>query len=197
MSTDANDRTLRTANFGFSADIITQARFWLQRLRGLNSEPASASGVWPATNPMSVNQAFLLATRQGGLALGRPDLGVIRPGAKADIVVIDTSSPSFLGWNDPVAAAILHSNIGDIEHVLVDGKFVKRDFQLTHPNRTSIFETFRNTAARVQPLWVSSPQPDFIGQRYMDSTEFVAVEQIDVLRGTDTGYGMLQTNAEL
>lgn len=192
----ANALTPEIANFGFSADVITQARVWLQRLRGLNSEPASDSGFWPATSPMSVNQAFLLATRQGGLALGRPDLGVIRAGAKADIVVIDTTSPSFLGWNDPVAATILHAGIGDIEHVLVDGKFVKRDFQLTHPNRTGIFHAFRAAASKIQLLWINNPQPNLVGQRYLNVTEFVQVEQIDVLRGPDTGYGVLEVNAQ-
>ncbi len=38
---------------------------------------------------MSVDQAFLLATRHGGLALRRDDLGVITPGAKADLTIWD------------------------------------------------------------------------------------------------------------
>ena len=76
---------------------------------------------------MSVNQAFLLATRNGGLALKRPDLGVIAPGAKADIVVFKGDSPNMIGWVDPVAAVILHSNVGDVEHVLVNGQFKKKE----------------------------------------------------------------------
>ena len=27
-------------------------------------------------------------------------------------------------------AVITHSNVGDVEHVIVDGKFLKRDFRL-------------------------------------------------------------------
>ncbi|KAK0862107.1 hypothetical protein LTR87_016705 [Friedmanniomyces endolithicus] len=60
-------------NFGFTADLMTQARLWLQRVRGLVAEPIVAAGYWPSTNPMSVNQAFLMATRHGGLALRRND----------------------------------------------------------------------------------------------------------------------------
>lgn len=141
---------------------------------------------------MSVNQAFLLATRQGGLALRRPDLGVIAPGAKADIAVIDTQSPSLWAWNDPVAAVILHSQISDIEHVLVDGKFVKRDFQLTNSNRTAIVNAFRATAARLQTIWTDQPQLDLVGQRFLNVTEYEATDEIDVLRGPGNGYGVLK-----
>ena len=38
-------------------------------------------------NPMSVHQAFLFATRSGGLAMQRPDLSVLAPGTRADMVV--------------------------------------------------------------------------------------------------------------
>jgi cytosine/adenosine deaminase-related metal-dependent hydrolase len=51
----------------------------------------------PSNNPMTANQAFLLATRNGGLALRRGDLGVIKVGAKADLVVFDGLSPNMLG----------------------------------------------------------------------------------------------------
>ncbi|KAK3071980.1 hypothetical protein LTR53_007646 [Teratosphaeriaceae sp. CCFEE 6253] len=140
-------------NFGFSADLLTQARMWLQRLRGINAAPVKAKGFWPATSPMSINQAFLLATQHGGLALHRPDIGVIAPGAKADLVVFSTSSPSLVGWNDPVAAVLLHAGVGDIEHVLVDGKFVKRDGKLTYPHYyTEVADKFSQAAERIQKI---------------------------------------------
>lgn len=76
---------------------------------------------------MSVNQAFLLATRSGGLAIRKSDLDILAVGAKADLVVWNGRSPSMLGWRDPVAAVVLHASVGDIKHVLVNGKFTKRD----------------------------------------------------------------------
>jgi cytosine/adenosine deaminase-related metal-dependent hydrolase len=81
----------------------------------------------PINNPISINQAFSLATRHGGLALRRDDLRIIAVGAKADVLVFNGDSPSMLGWLDPVEAAMMHSNVGDVECVLVDGKFVKKD----------------------------------------------------------------------
>jgi 5-methylthioadenosine/S-adenosylhomocysteine deaminase len=40
--------------------------------------------------------AFGLATRGGALALGRPDLGVLAPGAQADLVLVDMGDPAFV-----------------------------------------------------------------------------------------------------
>ena len=37
-----------------------------------------------------------LATRGGGAALGRPDLGVLVPGAKADLMLVDMDDPAFV-----------------------------------------------------------------------------------------------------
>ena len=74
---------------------------------------------------MSANQAFYLATRAGGLALCKPDLGIIAPGTKADLVVWNGTSSWLIGWVDPVAAVILHVSVGDIDHVLANGRFVK------------------------------------------------------------------------
>src|SRR5262249_28247928 len=118
-------------HFTFSSDILTQARLWLQSTRSRVYEETLNRWEIPFSNPMSATQAFLLATRNGGLALGRPDLGVIAPGAKADVVVWDGRSPSLLGWSDPIGAVILHASIGDIDHVLSNGRFVKRDGKLS------------------------------------------------------------------
>ena len=93
-------------HFTFSTDILTQARLWLQSTRRRLFAQVLDHWHVPTQTPMTANQAFLLATRNGGLALRRPDLGVIAEGAKADLVIWDGESPALLGWVDPVAAVI-------------------------------------------------------------------------------------------
>ncbi|MGO8874085.1 MAG: amidohydrolase family protein [Acidimicrobiales bacterium] len=44
---------------------------------------------------LTSDAAFDLATRGAGLALGRPDLGVLAAGAKADLMAVDMDSPAF------------------------------------------------------------------------------------------------------
>jgi cytosine/adenosine deaminase-related metal-dependent hydrolase len=150
----------------FSGDILGQARLWLQSVRNRNFEEPIKEGKIPRETPMKVEQAFLLATRQGGRALRRKDVGVLQVGAKADIVVFNGDSPNMLGWSVPVAAVMLHANVGDIEHVLVSGEFRKRDFKLagTKMPWTEIRREFLEAAKSIQHrVSTSPPVPEKFG----------------------------------
>ncbi|KAH9203541.1 metal-dependent hydrolase [Leptodontidium sp. 2 PMI_412] len=137
---------------------------------------------------MSVNQAFLLATRSGGLALRRPDLGVIRVGAKADIVVYDGAAPGLLGWKNPVAAIILHSNLGNVKHVLVDGQWRKRDGELLcASNQTDVQSRFLQSARKMQTFWEGVPPTVLEGISPLGGMEFIALDDVDVVSGPGTG----------
>ncbi|KAH6612045.1 hypothetical protein C7974DRAFT_90426 [Boeremia exigua] len=177
-------------HFTFSTDILTQARIWLQSVRKiLYGEVVDRRRV-PANNPMSVNQAFQLATRSGGLAMRRPDLGVLAAGAKADLVVWSGRSPSLLGWRDPVAAIMLHASVGDVKHVMVDGQFVKRDGKLTTQNYEGLQERFLQSAERIQDAWAEMPIPASESEASAGVPYERALE-VDVQRGEGTGYGPL------
>lgn len=176
-------------HFTFSTDILTQARLWLQSARYRVYQNTLDRWQLPAVSPFSVNQAFLLATRNGGLALGRKDLGVISPGAKADIVVWDGRSPSLLGWADPVAAVILHASVGDIRHVLVDGEFKKRDGKLIIEGYADVQDRFLTSANKIQALIKAMPLPPREGTFFGGPYPYGYVPELDVQRGEKTGYG--------
>ncbi len=139
-------------------------------------------------NPMSVNQAFLLATRSGGLALRRDDIGVLAEGAKADLIVWNGKSPSLLGWDDPVAAIILHASVGDIKHVMVDGKFKKKSGQLTEKKYSAIQVRFLESARRIQSIWKETPLPVLEGKSF-SGFSYAHTQTADVVRGQGDGYG--------
>ncbi|KAF5013562.1 hypothetical protein FDECE_422 [Fusarium decemcellulare] len=173
-----------------STDLVTQARLWLQSTRAKINDQILENWEIPVSSPMSISQAFLLATRNGGLALRRPDLGVLSVGAKADIVVWDGTSLGMLGWLDPVAAVMLHSNSGDAEHVLVDGKFVKRDGKLIVGDLGRVKARFLEAAKRAHDDWREIPYPErqelfSTGARLRDP------DPVDVQAGDGTGYGQL------
>ncbi|OAR00384.1 hypothetical protein LLEC1_00997 [Akanthomyces lecanii] len=175
-------------HFTYSTDILTQARFWLQSVR--RHLYANVLDEWriPSTTPMSAGQAFLLATRNGGLALRRRDLGVIEAGAKADIVVWDArQSPSLLGWRDPVAAVLLHASVADVLHVLVDGQFRKRDGKLVAPDYQDLRAKFQASAEKIQTRWMQTPYPVLQGQ-FMSGWDFEAPKVVDAVRGDGDGY---------
>lgn len=179
-------------HFTFSTDILTQARLWLQSARLTMYTDTINRWQIPNSNPFSVAQAFLLATRNGALALGRKDLGVITKGAKADLLVWDGRSPSMLGWADPIAAVILHASVGDIEHVIVDGNFVKREGKLTVEGYNDDVDMFLEAAKRIQQKLREKPLRPQEGAWNIGALgEFAFGEQyqIDVQRGEGTGYG--------
>ncbi|VBB82147.1 Putative hydrolase protein [Podospora comata] len=181
-------------HFTFSTDILTQTRMWLQSVRRLLYAEVLNRWQVPVNNPMSANQAFLLATRNGGLSLRREDLGIIAPGAKADLVIWDGGTgPNMWGWRDPVAAVVLHGNVGDVEGVVVDGRWKKRGGKLTDERFEDVKMKFAEVARRVQDRVVEAgvglPGE---GERFVVSgLEFGNSTVIDVQVGEGDGYGGL------
>ncbi len=168
-------------SFTFSGDLLTQARIWLQSVRGVAYNKALETGKIPKQSPMKVEDAFLLATRQGARALRRNDLGVLKVGAKADIVVFDGTAPNMAGWTDPVAAVILHANVGDIKHVLVGGEWRKWDGKLVLKDGDwpSFQKKFAEMARRIQG---ENPRPQPLGEKFFGMKDFVDVEVMTTTR---------------
>jgi 5-methylthioadenosine/S-adenosylhomocysteine deaminase len=73
-----------------------------------------------------------MATLDGAHVAGVEDrTGSLTPGKQADVVVIDATAVNVAPIHDPVAAVTLCADVSNVEHVLVAGSFVKRDFRLT------------------------------------------------------------------
>lgn len=72
-----------------------------------------------------------LLTRQSAAAIGREhDLGALKPGYKADIVLIDPRKPHLQPMNDLAAALVLSVRSSDVETVIVDGRVVVAEGRL-------------------------------------------------------------------
>ncbi|KAF9370951.1 hypothetical protein CPB97_002341 [Podila verticillata] len=168
----------------FSSDIITQMRLQLQSTRNILANPVHYNMRYANNTAMTVKQAFLLGTRNGGLALHRPDIGVIRKGAKADVVVFSSDNPAFSAFYDPVAAVVLHSHVGNIQHVLVDGQWVKRDFKLQGVDWPKLKADFEASARKVQKIsdsqdWAAVRQETWAAMQVTDDME-EAVQRVSV-----------------
>jgi 5-methylthioadenosine/S-adenosylhomocysteine deaminase len=64
------------------------------------------------------------ATLAGARGLNRDDLGQIKPGAKADLLIIDLTKPHNFPVIDPVKNFVYYSYGTDIETVIVNGKIL-------------------------------------------------------------------------
>jgi hypothetical protein len=135
-----------------------------------------------------------MGTRNGGLALNRSDIGVIRVGAKADIVVFDTNDKiGLLGWRDPVAAIVLHSNVGDIRDVIIDGVIRKRNYKLVGVDMAKLQAEFLSRSDRIQYDAMRANYTDYrtgVEKNLAGWTdpEFLPVNITDVVRGNGTGF---------
>jgi cytosine/adenosine deaminase-related metal-dependent hydrolase len=166
-------------------------RMWLQSTRlGLYQETLDRFKI-PSNTPMTVRQAFLLGTRNGGLALKRPDLGVLREGAIADVLVFSTDAIGLVGWSDPVAAIVLHSNVADIEDIYVGGQLVKQGGKLVvdwvgkgYAERLKESATkFRDALARTN---ISTFEAGVKGS--LTDQDFQDPFMVDVTGGGSTGF---------
>jgi imidazolonepropionase len=58
---------------------------------------------------MTVDEAWLGVTRHAARALGRADLGTLRPGAAGDLVVWDCQDPATIPYRYGTAAGLVHA----------------------------------------------------------------------------------------
>lgn len=72
-------------------------------------------GLFPASRLLEC------ATADGHRALGWPDAGVLRPGARADLVALDVTSPRTAGGGATVENAVFGAAAADVTDVVIDG----------------------------------------------------------------------------
>jgi len=94
----------------------------LRLLRALHREPALEDV------PLSAATLLAMATHAGGRALGRPDLGVLAPGAPGDVVVVDLARLRRPGAQvDPRELLLAGGSAGDVRTVVAGGRVLVRD----------------------------------------------------------------------
>jgi cytosine/adenosine deaminase-related metal-dependent hydrolase len=124
-----------------------QERDFVQGLRaaGLVSK-LHAGRAEAATAPALVD----VATVGGAGALGRADLGVIAPGARADLVVVDLGRPHLAPVADPLQSLVWHAHGGDVRDVLVDGEVLVADGRHTRLDEAAVRT---RAAAVIERVW--------------------------------------------
>src|SRR5207245_11695769 len=65
--------------------------------------------------------------RSSDLALGIPDGGWLAPGNRADFIVVDFRRPHLTPALRPVSCFVHQGQAGDVESVMVDGRWLMRD----------------------------------------------------------------------
>lgn len=72
-------------------------------------------------------QVIEAATRNGALAQGREDCGLVKVGMKADLCVLDVTGPQWCPMTDPVYNVVFSGSGSDVVLTMCDGQVVYRD----------------------------------------------------------------------
>lgn len=118
-----------------SGSIPSELRLLLQSSRGTYNQTFIDQDKIPRKVNKTVEEAFNLGTIAGARAVGRAnELGSLKVGKKADLLIWDATSPSMVcaAEEDPVAAIVLHSSPADLECVIVDGIVRKESWMLNN-----------------------------------------------------------------
>ena len=96
-------------------------------------------------------EALRLATANGARAMGCADgeLGVLREGALADVIVIDLQKPHLQPVHDIVSNLVYCGKAADVETVVVDGRLVVENRRLLHIDLPSLYERVGEAVRRV------------------------------------------------
>jgi cytosine/adenosine deaminase-related metal-dependent hydrolase len=118
---------------GIGGDMFAAMRVTLQMQRAVDAGPRVTEPV--AALARSCAEALDWATMGGAKALGLADrIGSLTPGKHADLVLLRADDLNLFPVHDPVAAIVLHAHGGNVETVIVDGEFAKRDGRLLYPD---------------------------------------------------------------
>lgn len=99
---------------------------------------------------MDLSAALHVATRESAQVFGLgDDLGAIRAGKLADIILIDLGGTHHQPLHNPAASLVYHLHPGDVHTVICDGEVVMRDRQLLTIDKRAIIDHLREHRARL------------------------------------------------
>ena len=90
---------------------------------------ACATAKTSARDPraLTASRALAMATHEGARAIGRPDIGVLEPGRRADLITVEMRQPHLTPLLDPEKALVYAARAGDVRDAIVDGRLVMRE----------------------------------------------------------------------
>jgi len=92
-------------------------------------------------NPCAVSakDALSMATTAGATAIGRTDIGSLKLGNRADLIVVDQSMPNMTPMFDQISAIVYSASAENIVSTMVDGEFLMENKEF----KTLDFEKIR------------------------------------------------------
>ncbi|MEZ5230339.1 MAG: amidohydrolase family protein [Acidimicrobiales bacterium] len=116
--------------------------------RGVSLATGLARGMRHDPQALGVDDVLLMATANGGRAIGQPDVGTLTVGSRADFIRIDIDQPTFtpsLDEHELLTHLVFANRGGNVTDVWVDGEQVVAD---RRPVRVDLDEAMREVVQR-------------------------------------------------
>jgi len=120
---------------------------------------------------LRANKILQMATTEGARILRGPsagDLGMIRPGALADLTLLDMTTAAFTPLNDPAQHLVYCETGSSVRTVIVNGRVIMEDGQLKTVDPAALLAEAREVWARRK---TDIPPVGPEGQRFLDAQE--------------------------
>ncbi len=99
---------------------------------------------------VSADEVLSMATVNGAKAIGRAgELGEIRPGAIADLILLDLNVPQFMPANHLPSGLVYSATGNEVDTVLVDGQILMEGKKLTTIDVDKVYSECGKIAARL------------------------------------------------
>ncbi|MFI6482473.1 amidohydrolase family protein [Nonomuraea sp. NPDC050663] len=159
----------------WSGDLFSAMRATLSADRSREHLEAHATGGTVTHAGLRADQVVEWATRGGAQAIGRPDLGRLEPGYKADLVLIKNDhSPVSFPLHHPYGHVVFQAQRGDVHTVIVNGRVVKHEHRLVGADLDAArraaersVEHLRSTMG--QEAWERGMNPDVPESKILDN----------------------------
>jgi cytosine/adenosine deaminase-related metal-dependent hydrolase len=143
-----------------SGDMFSQMRIGLQFERCMRNDAFNARNELPEPLDLRVRDALRWGTANGAHAMGLEHrIGSLTPGKQADVIVIGGRRLNMVPMADPVGCLVAQANPSNVEHVLVAGRFVKRDGELVSQDVARAIDLASASCERVLGAITASGQP--------------------------------------
>ncbi|NUT38884.1 MAG: amidohydrolase family protein [Thermoactinospora sp.] len=159
----------------WSGDLFSAMRATLSADRSREHLEAHATGGTVTHAGLRADQVVEWATRGGARAIGRPDLGRLEPGYKADLVLIKNDhSPVSFPLHHPYGHVVFQAQRGDVHTVIVNGRVVKHEHRLVDADLDAArraaersVEHLRSTMG--EEAWERGMNPDVPESKILDN----------------------------